>query len=45
MTFQDLLELLRRAIEIALQAVQDGWELSRPHLQEGAQWLADRLAG
>jgi len=45
MTFFELMELLRQAVEIMLQAIQDGWEISRPWLHDGAQWIADSLAG
>ncbi|MGW9021123.1 hypothetical protein ACWGOE_06530 [Leucobacter chromiiresistens] len=44
MSFFELMELLRQAVEIMLQAIQDGWEISRPWLHDGAQWIADRLA-
>lgn len=43
MTFFELMELLRHAVEIMIQAIQDGWEISRPWLHDGAQTLADLL--
>ncbi|MDQ1175394.1 hypothetical protein [Microbacterium sp. SORGH_AS_0421] len=45
MTFFELVELLRQGIEIMLQAIEDGWNISRPWLHDGAQRIADKLAG
>lgn len=44
MSSQDLLDLLRQAVEIAIRALQAAWDISRPWLHDGAQWIADRLA-
>lgn len=43
MSFFEMMEILRQAVEIMLQAVQQGWEISRFLLHDGAQWIADSL--
>lgn len=44
MTLFELMELLRQAVEFMLQALKEGWEVSRPWLHDGAQTLVDLLA-
>ena len=45
MDTNELGQLIAEFIDAVLSTIGYTWELSRPHLHDGAQWLADLLAG